>query len=102
MPVSETMTKRHRRDFSPEFKAEVVALCHQPGKTVASVARELDLTETAVRRWVNQAEVDAGKKPGLTSADAQEVARLRKQLREVTEERDILARAVRFFANGTR
>ena len=102
MPISETMTKRHRRAFSPEFKAEVVALCHQPGKNVASVARELSLTETAVRRWVNQAEVDAGQRPGTTSAEAEELARLRKQLREVTEERDILARAVSFFAKGTR
>jgi transposase len=102
MSISETMTKRHRRAFSPEFKAEVVALCHQPGKSVASVARELGLTETAVRRWVNQAEVDAGQRPGTTSAEAQEIAKLRKQLREVTEERDILARAVSFFAKGTR
>ena len=47
MSISETMTKRHRPAFSPEFKAEVVALCHQPGKSVASVARELELTETA-------------------------------------------------------
>jgi len=102
MSTLETMTKRHRRAFSPEFKAEVVALCHQPGKNVASVARELDLTETAVRRWFNQAEVDAGLRRGVTSADAADVASLRKQLREVTEERDILARAVRFFAKGTR
>jgi len=102
MSVSELMTKRHRRAFSPEFKAEVVALCHQPGKNVSSVAKELDLTETAVRRWVNQADVDSGCRAGVTSADAAEVADLRKQLREVTEERDILARAVRFFAKGTR
>ena len=54
MPISETMTKRHRRAFSPEFKAKVVALCHQQGKSVASVARELDLTETAVCRWCNK------------------------------------------------
>ena len=102
MPISETMTKRHRRAFSPEFKAEVAQLCRQPGKNVPSVAGELGLTESVVRRWVRQAEVDAGSRPGLTSADAQEVARLRKQLREVTEERDILARAVSFFAKGTR
>ena len=102
MPISETMTKRHRRAFSPEFKAEVVRLCHQPGKTVASVAQELDLGETAVRRWVHQAEVDAGARTGTTSTDAAELARLRKQLQEVTEERDILARAVSFFAKGTR
>jgi transposase len=55
-----------------------------------------------VRRWVNQAEVDAGIRPGTTSRDVEELARLRKQLREVTEERDILARAVGFFAKGTR
>ena len=102
MPVSEMMTKRHRRAFSPEFKAEVAQLCRQPGRTVASVAQELDLTESVVRRWVRQGEVNAGARPGLTSTDAQEMARLRKQLREVTEERDILARAVSFFAKGTR
>lgn len=102
MPVSETMTKRRRRSFSGEFKAEVVELCRQPGRTPSSVAKELDLTETAVRRWVNQAAVDDGRRAGTTTADAEEIARLRKQLREVSEERDILARAVGFFAKGTR
>jgi transposase len=96
------MTKRRRRSFSPEFKAEIVAFCQQPGKSIPSVCQEYELGETAVRRWVRQAEVDAGLQPGVTSGDAEEMARLRKQLREVTEERDILARAVRFFANGTR
>lgn len=96
------MSKRRRRSFSPEFKAEVVELCRQPGRTPHSVAAELDLTETAVRRWVNQAEVDAGIRPGSSSSDMEELARLRRQLREVTEERDILARAVGFFAKGTR
>ena len=79
MQVSETMTKRRRRSFSPEFKAEVVALCCQPDRTVASVARELDLTETAVRRWVNQADIDNGLRPGTTSDDAAEIARLREE-----------------------
>jgi len=102
MSRSETMTKRRRRSFTPEFKAEVVELCRQPGRNVASVSKELGLTETAVRRWVNQSAIDAGVRPGMTSADTEEIARLRKQLREVTEERDILARAVGFFAKGTR
>lgn len=102
MSRSGTMTKRRRRSFSPEFKAEVVELCRQPGRMVASVAAALDLTETALRRWVNQASVDDGVRPGITSAEAQENARLRRKLREVTEERDILARAVGFFARGTR
>ena len=102
MSVSEAVTKRHRRSFSPEFKREIVALCQLPGKTVSSVSKEYDLAETAVRRWVRQAEIDAGLKAGVTSGEAEEIARLRKQLREVTEERDILARAVGFFAKGTR
>ena len=58
----ETMgrTKRPRRSFTKEFKAEVVELVRQPGNTAASVARDLDLTETAVREWVKQADVDDG------------------------------------------
>ena len=74
----------------------------QPGRNPASAAHELDLTETAVRRWVTQADIDARVRPGMTSAEGEEVSRLRKQLRDVTEERDILARAVGFFARGTR
>lgn len=74
------------------------------GKTVASVAQELTLGHTAVRRWVHQAGVDQhkGTRAGITSADAAEPARLRKQLREVTEERNIRACAVSFFTKGSR
>ena len=66
----ETMgrTKRPRRSFTKEFKAEVVGLVRQPAATVASVARDLDLTETAVRAWVKQAAIDDGQREGLTSA----------------------------------
>ena len=102
MSVSEAVAKRRRRSFSPEFKREIVSLCELPGNTVPSVCKEYDLAESAVRRWVRQGEIDAGLKPGVTTGEAEEIARLRKQLREVTEERDILARAVGFFAKGTR
>ena len=94
---------RRRRSFSPEFKSEVVALVRQPGKTVGSVARDLDLTETAVREWVKQAERDEGvRADGLSTAERAEMAQLRKELRETREERDILKRAVAFFARETR
>jgi transposase len=66
------------------------------------VCAELGLGETAVRRWVHQADIDGGVRPGVTSGEMAELAALRKELREVTEERDILARAVGFFAKGTR
>ena len=102
----ESMAKkqpRPRRSFTPEFKAEVVALVRQPGRTVGAVARDMDLTETAVREWVRQAERDEGRRAdGLTTAERAEMARLRKELRETREERDILKRAVAFFARETR
>jgi transposase len=55
------MTKRKRRVFTSDFKAEAVWLVRDSGKSVPTVARELDLTETALRSWVRQAEIDAGR-----------------------------------------
>ncbi|MSQ15412.1 MAG: IS3 family transposase, partial [Dehalococcoidia bacterium] len=52
----ESIESRHRRTFTPEYKAEVVDLCRSSGKPVGQVARDLDVSETVVRRWVNQAE----------------------------------------------
>lgn len=94
--------KRPRRSFTPEFKAEVVELVRSSGKSIPQVARDLDLTETAVRSWVRQADVDAGDRPGLTSAEREELARLRKENRVLREERDILKRATAFFAREIR
>jgi transposase len=104
MSRMETMgrTKRPRRSFTKEFKAEVVALVRQPGNTAASVARDLDLTETAVRDWVKQADIDDGRGDGLTSDERAELAQLRKEVRVLREERDILKRATAFFARETR
>jgi transposase len=93
---------RRRRSFTREYKAEVVELCHTSGQTIAKVARDLDLTETAVRRWVAQAEIDAGQRDGLTTAEREELSRLRKEVRVLREERDVLKRATVFFAAETR
>jgi transposase len=102
----ETMAKRRprpRRSFTPEFKAEVVELVRQPGNTGGSVARDLNLTETAVRAWVKQADLDQGRRSdGPTSVQLSEMAQLRKELREAREEREILKRAVAFFVRETR
>jgi transposase len=94
--------RRQRRSFSKEFKAEVVELCRQPGNTVASVAQDLDLTDSAVREWVRQADIDAGRRDGLTTAEREELGRLRRENRTLREERDILKRATAFFARETR
>src|SRR5918992_4326944 len=101
MSTMETMgrTKRPRRSFTKEFKAEVVELVRQDGNTVASVARDLDLTETAVREWVRRADLDDGyRSDGLTTDEREELARLRRENRVLREERDILKRATAFFA----
>ena len=93
---------RTRRSFTKEFKAEVVELVRRPGNTAGSVARELDLTETAVRDWVKQADIDDGRRDGLTTPEREELTRLRKEVRVLREERDILKRATAFFARETR
>ena len=99
---SSKQQRRPRRSFTREFKAEVVELVRQPGNTAGSVARDLDLTETAVRDWVRQADIDQGRREGLTTAEREELTRLRRENRVLREERDILKRATAFFARETR
>jgi transposase len=96
-------SKRKRRHFTPEYKAEVVRLAQTSGKTAGQLARELDLTETAVREWIKQADVDAGKAPNgaLTTAEREELARLRREVRTLQMEREILRKATAFFAKET-
>ena len=93
---------RVRRSFTDQYKADVVALCRTGDKTIAQVCRDLDLTQTAVRHWVAQAEVDHGKREGLTTGERQELAQLRRENRALREERDLLKRAAAFFARETR
>jgi len=95
------MTARRRRTFTPEFKARTVELVRTSGKSVGEVCRELDLTETAVRRWVAQAEIDLGRRDGLTTGEREELSRLRQENRVLREERDILKKAAAFFAKET-
>jgi transposase len=93
---------RPRRSFSSEYKGEVVELIRSTGKTVGQVAKELDLTETAVREWVKRADLDAGRRSdGLTTAEREELRRLRRENRELREEREILRKAAVFFARET-
>jgi transposase len=93
---------RPRRFFPGEYKAEVVELIRTTGKTVGRVARELDLTETAVREWVKRADLDAGRRTdGLTTGEREELRRLRRENRDLREEREVLRKAAVFFARET-
>ncbi len=93
---------RKRRSFTKEYKAEVVGLVLTSGKSIGRVAKELDLTETAVRAWVRQAAIDGLQDPRgpLTSEERAELARLRRELKTVTMERDFLSKAAAFFARS--
>ena len=94
---------RPRRSFTPEFKAEIVELCQRGDRSVVQVARDFDLTETAVRAWVKQAELDAGTRTdGMTSGEREELAALRAENRRLREDNEILKRATVFFARETR
>jgi transposase len=97
--AKEKRAKRPRRQFTDEFKAGAVRLVLDEGKTVAQVARDLDLTASALGGWVERARADRSKgKTGLTSEERAELARLRKENRELKMERDILKKAAAFFA----
>lgn len=99
-PASSGKSRRSRRTFTPEFKAEAINLCSEPGQSIAKVAKNLDLTETALRAWVKQAKVDAGNGPAgaLTTAEKQELAALRKEVRQLRMEKEILRKATAFLA----
>jgi transposase len=89
-----TTGRRQRRSFSAEYKAGAVRLVLDEGKTVAQVARDLDLTASAVAGWVKQARADRSKgKTGLTTEERAELVRLRKQVRVLEMERAILKKA---------
>jgi transposase len=95
---------RRRRSFTPEFKAEIVGLCREGERSAGQVAKDFDLTETAVREWVKQAGRDAGtvSDGGLTTDERQELSRLRRENRRLREDVEVLKRATAFFANETR
>ena len=92
--------RRARRVFSDEFRAGAVRLVLDEGKSAGAVARDLDLTESALRVWVARAKAERtkGKSGGLTAAEREELARLRKEVRQLRLERDTLKKATAFFA----
>jgi transposase len=84
--------------FPDEFRREAVELAKTSGKTMTAVAQELGIARETLRRWLNQAEIDAGEREGLTSEEREELRQLRRELRVVTQEREILKKAAAFFA----
>jgi transposase len=86
--------------YSPEFKRDAVTLVRTTGRPINQVARELGLSHETLRSWVKQDRVDRGHgQPGeLTSSEREELRSLRRQVRELEAEREILRRAAAYFA----
>ena len=88
--------------YSLEFRQEAVRLLRSSGRSVPQLASELGCSPQSLRNWARQLDVDEGTQPGLTSDEREELRRLRRELRTVTEEREILKKAAAFFANDGR
>ena len=91
---------RKRRSFNAEFKAEAVRLCKVGDRSIGRVAKDLDLTEGALREWVKRADIEAGQGPpgALTTAEREELTQLRRENKRLQMEREILKKAAAFFA----
>jgi transposase len=93
--------RKKRRTFTPQQKAEAVKICQRSSKSIAQIARDLDLPEGSLRNWVNQAKIDdGGSSDGgpLTTEEREELKQLRRANRELQMERDFLKKAAAFFA----
>lgn len=94
------MSKFARR-YPPEFKEEAVGLALQGEKSVAQIAKDLGVADQTLRTWIKQAEIDSGKREGLTTEECEELRRLRREVRILRQEREILKKAAAFFAQET-
>lgn len=92
---------KSRPPYPPEFRAEAVRLAQVPGNTLSGVARDLGVSLESLRHWIKQAQIDAGERQGLTTEEREELSRLRRRVRTLEIEREILVKAAAFFAKET-
>ena len=89
------------KKFPPEFKRDVVTVARRGDLTIAEVAADFDVSPESIRRWMRQADIDDGVKDGLTTAEQDEVVKLRRDNRRLEMENEILRRAAAYFAKDS-
>jgi len=84
--------------YPPAFKTEAIRLVHSGDKSIAAIAKDLGISDPTLRSWVHQAEIDDGVRDGLTTSERIELVQLRREVRILKQEREILKKAAAFFA----
>ena len=92
---------RSKPPYPPEFRREALELLRVSGKPVSQIAKDLDVSEQTLYVWRRQADIDAGKREGLTTEEREELRALRKENRNLKMEKEILKKAAVFFAKET-
>lgn len=87
--------------YPPEFRLEAVRLVKDGNRKIADVARDLGVSGESIRNWIRQHEIDNGQREGLTTSEREELKQLRREIRILREEREILKKAAAFFAQET-
>lgn len=102
LPEQEVHVSSSKPPYPPEFRREAVRLVESSGKSRRAIARELDISTETLRQWIRQADIDTGTRhDGLTTEETEEVRRLRREIRTLREEREMLLKAAAFFARET-
>jgi transposase len=93
---------RSQPPYPPEFRREAMRLVRTSDKPRTAIARELGISTETLRQWVKQDDIDAGvRHDGLSTEETEEVRRLRREIKTLREEREILLKAAAFFARET-
>jgi transposase len=90
---------RSHPPYPDEFREKAVQLVRSTDESIPKIADELGISDQTLRNWVHQADVDADRRGGLTSEEREELRELRRKVKRLTMERDILGKATAFFAN---